>query len=287
MPNPLWCYKCQKYGPDEDNCRWRAVCGKCGQQNPDHHINDCQFLCKFANCGGDHLVYARSCESWRQEKEVLTVKHQNNIPYNEAHKLVIGSKTASYTQAVQPNKSPYNKYEMIVKTLIQLELGEWESFINKIKASLNTTRAGDVSTRSVDLAENKEESSAQIQTQLGKTDKEEKTAITPTTRPIKHPVTRSPTKSRSKDRRSPKWPPTTNKRSQTLEKIINSNNLCFHNQKSQTHLDYILCHRTVSDPLIYVDYNCCVYKDSCGSDPYPIMIIYLYFRWSTVNHFYQ
>ena len=66
IPNPLRCYKWQKYGHHEDNCRGREVCGKCGQQNPDYHINDCQFPCKCANCGGDHLVYVRSCESWRQ-----------------------------------------------------------------------------------------------------------------------------------------------------------------------------------------------------------------------------
>ena len=72
----------------------------------------------------NHPVYARSCESWRQEKEVLTTKHQNNIPYYEACKLVVGSKTTTYSLAVQRNKSPY-KYEMIVKTLIQLKPDDW------------------------------------------------------------------------------------------------------------------------------------------------------------------
>ena len=95
--------------------------GKYGQQNPDHYINNCQFPCKCANCGGDHPVYARSCEIWRQEKEVLTVKHQDNIPFYEARKLVVGAKTPTYSQAVQRNNSSYNKYETIVKTLIQLE----------------------------------------------------------------------------------------------------------------------------------------------------------------------
>ena len=178
---------------------------KCGQQNPDHHINDCQFPCKCANCGGDHPVYARSCESWRQEKEVLTVKHWNNIPYYEARKLVVGSKNTTYSQTVQPNKSPYNKYETVVKTLIQLEPGEWESFINKIKASLDTTRATDASTRSVDLAENKEELSAKTQTRLGKTDKEEKTAKNTNHTADKTPCNKI-SKSRSKDKRSPIQP---------------------------------------------------------------------------------
>ena len=98
IPNPLRCYNCQKYGHHEDNCRGCEVGWKCGQQNPDHHINDCQFPCKCAN-----LVYARSCESWKQEKEVLTVKYQNNIPYNEANKLVVGFKTTTYSQAVNSN----------------------------------------------------------------------------------------------------------------------------------------------------------------------------------------
>ena len=145
-------------------------------------------------------MHARSCESWRQEKKILTVKHQNKIPYYEARKFVVGSKTTTYSQAVQHNKSPYNKYETIVKTLIQLELGDWENFINKIKALLDTTRVADTLTMSVDLAENKEESSTQTQTQLEKTNTEEKTAITPTIRPIKHPVT--------KDKRSSIRPPT-------------------------------------------------------------------------------
>ena len=35
IPNPLRCYKCQRYGLHEDNCKGKEVCGKFGQQNPD------------------------------------------------------------------------------------------------------------------------------------------------------------------------------------------------------------------------------------------------------------
>ena len=125
IPNPLRCYKCQTYGHHEDNCRGKEVCGKCGQQNPDHHINDCDFLNKCANCGGDHPVYSRTCESWRLEKEILKVKHQNNIPFHEVRKKVIDSKVTTYAQAVQHNKSSHN-YESMIKTLIQFEQDEWE-----------------------------------------------------------------------------------------------------------------------------------------------------------------
>ena len=58
----------------------------------------------------------------------------------------------------------------------------------------------------------------------------------------------------------------TNKRGQILEKITNSNNLCLHNQNSQTHLNpssgsFSAIDLTLSDPLIFIDYNWRVYKD--------------------------
>ena len=170
--NPLQCYKCQRYGYHEYNCKGKEVCRKCGQQNPDHHINDCDLLNKCANCGGDHPVYSRSCESWRQEKEILKVKHQNNIPFHEARKIVVGSKATTYAQAVQHNKSPHN-YESMIKTLIQLEWGEWEGYINKIKSTFNIVRAPETPNTSGDIAENKEPP-IQTQTPLEKADHDEK-----------------------------------------------------------------------------------------------------------------
>ena len=143
-------------------------------------------------------MYTRSCKSWRQKREVLTVKHQNNIPYYEAHKLVVGSKTTTYSQAVRHNKSP-SKYETIVKAMIQLEPGDWESFINKIKALLVTTRAADKSTTSVDLAENKVESSAPNTDLIGENWYWGENGNNTNCTAIKHPVTKSPTKIRSKD----------------------------------------------------------------------------------------
>ena len=114
IPNRLRCYNCQKYGLYENNCRGQQLCGKCAQQNPDHHIDNCNNLYKCANCVGDHPVYTRSCESWKLEKEILGIKLRNNIPFNEAWKMIVGSKNTNYSQAVQRNKTQYN-YERIVK----------------------------------------------------------------------------------------------------------------------------------------------------------------------------
>ena len=53
-------------------------------------------------------AYARSCDSWKLEKEILGIKHKTR-------KMVEGSKTTPNTLAVQRNKIPYNNYERIVK----------------------------------------------------------------------------------------------------------------------------------------------------------------------------
>ena len=57
--------------------------GGCGQQEPDHHTNKCELSHNCANYGGDHPVYARSFERWKLEKEILAIKHKDNILYHE------------------------------------------------------------------------------------------------------------------------------------------------------------------------------------------------------------
>ena len=69
--------------------------------------------------------------------------------------MVVGPKTAIYSQAVQRNKTQYNNCERMVKKLIQLVPGNWESYINEIRASLDTTRALEAPTTSGDLAADK------------------------------------------------------------------------------------------------------------------------------------
>ena len=61
IPNPLRCYRCQKY---EELCRDKTTCGKCGQKDPDHPTNECNNSFKCANCEGDHPAYAKICEKW-------------------------------------------------------------------------------------------------------------------------------------------------------------------------------------------------------------------------------
>ena len=80
----------------------------------------------------------------------------------------------------------------MIKTLIQLEWGEWEGYINKIKSTFNIIRAPETPNTSGDLAENKEPP-AQTQTPLEKADHGEK-PIPSTSRSIKNQIMKSPQK---------------------------------------------------------------------------------------------
>ena len=70
--------------------------------------------------------------------------------------MIVGSKTTTYSQAVQCNKTQYN-YERIVKKLIQLEPGDWEDYINEIRASLDTNKISETPTTKADLVADKSE----------------------------------------------------------------------------------------------------------------------------------
>jgi hypothetical protein len=86
IPNPLRCYKCQKYGHHEDRCSRSQICGRCG--DPSHRESECQATPHCVNCGKEHPASSKECDTWRQEKEIQKVKYTSNIPYPEARKLV-------------------------------------------------------------------------------------------------------------------------------------------------------------------------------------------------------
>ena len=73
----------------------------------------------------------------------------------------------------------------------------------------------------------------------------------------------------------------TNHKGQTLENIINSNNLCLFNKKSPTHLDpssatYSAIDLTLCDTSLFLDFTWRVYEDTCGSNHFPIVLESLY-----------
>ena len=121
--------------------------------------------------------------------------------------MIVGSKTTTYSQAVQRNKTQYN-YERIVKKLIQLEPCDWEGYINEIKASNDTNKILETPNTKADLVPDKVKIPAQTHTSTSKTDQEKSMELSLTTQPIKCVTEKYPSKTRPKDRRSPIRPPT-------------------------------------------------------------------------------
>ena len=68
IPNPLRCFKCQKFGHHGSICNGHTICGKYRKREQNHTTIDCKFnIC--ANCGEDHPSYTRTCPVWKKKKK--------------------------------------------------------------------------------------------------------------------------------------------------------------------------------------------------------------------------
>ena len=117
VPNPLRCFKCQKYGHGSNRCTGKDVCSKCAG---DHSVDVCtsQKVC-CANCTteNDHQASDRTCPTYVKEKQVLKIKHTENISFPAARKLVetLTPTSSSYSSIVKGN-SPVMVSSVAVQT---------------------------------------------------------------------------------------------------------------------------------------------------------------------------
>ncbi|GBO13770.1 hypothetical protein AVEN_242254-1 [Araneus ventricosus] len=111
IPNPVRCFKCQKFGHSQQACRSNSkICAKCSVAG--HDSSDCisdEIKCR--NCEGDHPAFSKSCPRWILEKEIQATKIRKNISFAEARKLVTERTPKPgvvYSSAVKQNK-PINQ----------------------------------------------------------------------------------------------------------------------------------------------------------------------------------
>ena len=86
VPNPLRCFKCQRFGHSSQNCRGRQTCAKCSGH--EHSSESCESSLHCVNCDGEHAAYSRSCPTWKREKEIVSIKVKENISFKEARRRV-------------------------------------------------------------------------------------------------------------------------------------------------------------------------------------------------------
>ncbi|XP_055951568.1 uncharacterized protein LOC129987634 [Argiope bruennichi] len=87
IPNPLRCFQCQRFGHSKASCRGTLTCARCGEKG--HDNQQCSAAEKCVNCDGNHSSFSRSCPRWTLEKQIVSVKLKEDIPYPEARRKVL------------------------------------------------------------------------------------------------------------------------------------------------------------------------------------------------------
>ena len=84
IPNPLRCFKCQKYGHTEARCRQQVACFRCGGE---HAGEGCKEPPKCVNCSGSHPSSSKQCGMFKHEQEIQKIKVQQKVSFPEARRL--------------------------------------------------------------------------------------------------------------------------------------------------------------------------------------------------------
>ena len=87
VPNPMRCFQCQRFGHHQSNCKNNKMCAVCGKESHGDE-KSCTEPAHCINCNGDHPSFSKKCPKWVEEKEIQTIKCQQNIPYKDARKIV-------------------------------------------------------------------------------------------------------------------------------------------------------------------------------------------------------
>ncbi|GFU20039.1 uncharacterized protein TNCV_1191831 [Trichonephila clavipes] len=102
IPNPLRCFKCQRFGHSQIACRGQLTCSRCASVG--HSSADCSLAQKCVNCSQPHSSDSKQCPKWRAEKkEIQVIKTNRNISYLEARKLIAPQLSQTYAQVAKPS----------------------------------------------------------------------------------------------------------------------------------------------------------------------------------------
>ena len=115
-PEPVRCYKCQKFNHLARNCLSKVdVCAKCSKEHPTKECSNDQqpgtssdSLVKCFNCKGDHPAYSKECPDYQRVKKALKVQNSDKISYASALKLVRKNNEVKVVGTAQKPSTPRN-----------------------------------------------------------------------------------------------------------------------------------------------------------------------------------
>ena len=95
IPQPLRCFKCNKFGHVASRCLSKLTCPRCASN---HKVEDCQVpkyeanninsLLKCSNCGGNHSAAYKLCPVYAKSQAILALKTSNKMSYAEAAECI-------------------------------------------------------------------------------------------------------------------------------------------------------------------------------------------------------
>ncbi|GFW35206.1 uncharacterized protein TNCV_1695211 [Trichonephila clavipes] len=99
IPNPLRCFKCQRFGHSQTACRGQLTCSRCASVG--HASSDCTLEQRCVNCSQPHSSDSKLCPKWKIEKQIQEIKTNNNISYQEARTLIAPQLSQTYAQVAK------------------------------------------------------------------------------------------------------------------------------------------------------------------------------------------
>ncbi|KAM7291824.1 hypothetical protein ISCGN_028395 [Ixodes scapularis] len=126
VPNLQRCFRCQRFGHGSRSCRGREICTKCGSN--EHVADVCESTVCCSNCKGTHAAYSRACPLGKQEKEILSLKAEENITYLEAKKRWSFLAEGSYADVARRGPAP------------RMESRATQVLLEDLAAALRTTK---------------------------------------------------------------------------------------------------------------------------------------------------
>ena len=110
IPNPLRCFRCQRYGHGSQRCTHDARCQACG--NAPHGDSPCPSASKCLSCEDakyedttSHSTNSPQCPIWKKEKAICNVQATTGVSFPQARRAV----------EEQMSKQPVRSYAQAAK----------------------------------------------------------------------------------------------------------------------------------------------------------------------------
>ena len=85
VPNPIRCYKCQRFGHVTSKCKHNEVCARCSATG--HKDDTCTKEHKCVNCEENHASYNKKCSFYKREYDIQHIRVSQNVSFFEARAI--------------------------------------------------------------------------------------------------------------------------------------------------------------------------------------------------------